>query len=194
MPRSSDNTRERLIAAAKQLLHEQGMHNTSLAEIANLASVPVGNVYYHFRTKDSLISAVIDAHSQDLHTSLAQWTQIADPRERLKAFVRSKHGAVVHVIRSGCPYGSLCAEIEKSESDLALRAAEMLRIPIDWATEQFAALGCGDQSPDYAADLIASLQGTMLLSNTFRSPELLHSRLHRVEQWLDDIACVAVES
>jgi TetR/AcrR family transcriptional regulator, transcriptional repressor for nem operon len=53
--------RDRLIAAAARLLHEQGVERTTLAEIAQLAEVPAGNVYYYFKTKDEVIAAVVEA-------------------------------------------------------------------------------------------------------------------------------------
>lgn len=185
MPRPSDNTRARLVNAAKQLLYEQGMHNTSLAEIANQANVPVGNVYYHFRTKDTLISAVIQEHVDDLQRKFSRLDEINDPRERLKAFVRSKHDGAAYVTRYGCPYGSLSAEIEKAEGELPRQAATMLGTHINWVREQFAALGLGDKAEQYAVTFIAKLQGIMLLSNTFHSEELLHSQLRCIENWLD---------
>ena len=37
--------RERLVAAATKLLHQQGIERTTLADIANAADVPAGNVY-----------------------------------------------------------------------------------------------------------------------------------------------------
>jgi TetR/AcrR family transcriptional repressor of nem operon len=50
-------TRERLVASARTLLYEQGVERTTIAEIAEAADVPPGNVYYHFKTKDRLIEA-----------------------------------------------------------------------------------------------------------------------------------------
>src|SRR5260370_39533923 len=55
------NKRERLIVAAKLAFYRQGFSTTSLADVAALAEVPLGNVYYYFRTKDNLVSAVIAA-------------------------------------------------------------------------------------------------------------------------------------
>ena len=47
-----------------QLLHQQGIERTTLADIAKAADVPPGNVYYYFKTKDEVIAAVIEAHAQ----------------------------------------------------------------------------------------------------------------------------------
>jgi TetR/AcrR family transcriptional repressor of nem operon len=42
--------RERLVAAATKMLHEQGVEKTTLADTAAAADVPLGNVYYYFKT------------------------------------------------------------------------------------------------------------------------------------------------
>jgi AcrR family transcriptional regulator len=51
--------RERLIAAACQVMYAQGVEKTTLADIAAAAGIPLGNVYYYFKTKDHLLQAVI---------------------------------------------------------------------------------------------------------------------------------------
>ena len=56
--------RERLVGAARQMLYEHGVEKTTLADIAAAAGVPLGNVYYYFRTKDALVSAVLDARAR----------------------------------------------------------------------------------------------------------------------------------
>ncbi len=56
---ASADKRAELVAAATGLLHEQGFHRTTLADVAERASVPLGNVYYYFRTKEALAEAVI---------------------------------------------------------------------------------------------------------------------------------------
>jgi len=49
-------------------------------DIAQAADVPVGNVYYYFKTKDELVQAVIDAHAQDIQTMLASFDRHRSPR------------------------------------------------------------------------------------------------------------------
>ena len=43
--RRRSDKRDRLVAAATQLLVEQGIERTTLADVAAAANVPVGNVY-----------------------------------------------------------------------------------------------------------------------------------------------------
>ena len=48
MARTSDK-RVRLVDAAKALIHKQGFNLSTLADIAQEADVPLGNVYYYFK-------------------------------------------------------------------------------------------------------------------------------------------------
>ena len=79
--------RERLIEAAQTLFYHQGVNRTTLADIAQQAHVPLGNIYYHFCTKEALVEAVIEAHEQELQSMFAQWVSLSDPCQRLLAFL-----------------------------------------------------------------------------------------------------------
>ncbi len=52
--------RTRLIETAMKLAYRNGFRETSLADIAEAAHVPVGNVYYYFKTKEELGEAVVE--------------------------------------------------------------------------------------------------------------------------------------
>jgi AcrR family transcriptional regulator len=190
-PYASDEKRSELVRAAKQLLHEQGFHRTTLADVAGRATVPLGNVYYYFKTKEALAEAVIASHEAALRELFSSWVAVhKDPRSRLRALVRAPLGAADSVIHFGCPHGSLCQELEKLGADapLAKAGARLLAVYIDWSEEQFRALGFAKrESRALATDLVASVQGTMLLAHTMRSRELLAHQLRRVERWLDEM-------
>ena len=179
--------RERLVEGARLVLHQQGVEKTTLADIAQAADVPVGNVYYHFKTKDQLVEAAIDAHAQDVRAALASLEQHRTPKMRMKAFVRmlAKQGELA--ARYGCPQGALCSELDKRDDGLPRSAAALMQIPIDWAEQQFRAMGRRD-ARDLAVALIAAYQGISLLTNTFRKPELMAREARRLERWIDSLA------
>ena len=185
----SANKRAELVRAAKELLHEQGFHKTTLADVAARAQVPLGNVHYYFATKQALADAVIVSHVAELRTKFARWVSAStDPRSRLRCLVRAPLDSSDSVIQFGCPHGSLCQELEKLGADdpLAKTGSQLLAIYIDWAQEQFRALGCtGHASRALAEQLVAAIQGTMLVAHAMRSKELLAQQLRRVELWLD---------
>ena len=179
--------RERLIAAALQLLHEQGIERTTLADIAEAADVPVGNVYYYFKTKDEVIGAVIDAHVEQIKTTLAAIeARHRSPRNRLKAFVREFTAQSELVARFGCPLGSLCSELDKRVTQPGLPAADLMRLPIEWAEDQFRSLGRPD-ARDLAFDLLAAYEGSALLANTMRDPRVLSGTARRIDRWIDTL-------
>jgi len=179
--------RERLVAAATQLLHEQGIERTTLAGIALAADVPPGNVYYYFKTKDDVIAAVVDAHAQQVTTTLAVIdSHHRSPRGRLKAFVREFTAQSELVAQHGCPLGSLCSEIGKRVGQSDFATAELMSLLIEWAERQFRSLGRHD-AHDLALDLIAAYEGTALLANTLRDPSVLSGAARRLNHWIDSL-------
>jgi TetR/AcrR family transcriptional regulator, transcriptional repressor for nem operon len=176
--------RERLIEGARHVLHVQGVENTTLADIAKEADVPVGNVYYYFKTKDELVEAAIAAHAQEITSTLAALEQHRTPKARLKALVRMLADQRELTARYGCPQGSLCSELDKRDDDTTRSCAQMMKLPIEWAERQFRAMGRKDAS-ELAVALIAAYQGIALLTNTFRDPQLMSREARRLERWID---------
>ena len=179
--------RERLIAAAREVLHRQGVEATTLAEIAGAADVPVGNVYYYFKTKDELVAAAISSHEDLMSNALAELSKPRTPRARLKAYVRMLTDQRDLVAASGCPQGSLCSELDKRDGALASECARLMAMPIEWAETQFREMRRRD-ARDLAVALLASYQGIALLTNTFRDPELMVREGKRLERWIDSLA------
>jgi len=179
--------RERLVAAATELLHRQGAERTTLSDIAEVANVPPGNVYYYFKTKDELIAAVVDAHVQLTSATLAGIDgRHRTPKGRLKALVREFADQKQTIVEYGCPLGSLCSEIDKRTDGFDFAAAKLMRVPIQWAEDQFRQLGRRD-AEDLAVSLISTYQGSALLTNTLRDPEVLSRVARRLERWIDTL-------
>jgi TetR/AcrR family transcriptional regulator, transcriptional repressor for nem operon len=179
--------RERLVAAAAQLLHEQGIERTTLADIAKSADVPAGNVYYYFKTKDEVIGAVIEAHAEQIKQTLGSIdARHRSPKGRLKAFVRQFTAQSEIVAQHGCPLGSLCSELGKRARLPSLTAAELMRLPVEWAERQFRSLGRPD-AHDLALDLLAAYEGSALLANTLRDPGVLSRAARRLNRWIDTL-------
>ena len=177
--------RDRLIEAAKIMFYHQGVTGTTLADVAQQAQVPLGNIYYHFRTKEALVEAVIQAHLQELQSLFAQLDRHPDPRQRLLGLLAAERESEHTLARYGCPHGSLSQELNKEDDQPATTAALLLQAYLDWTERQFRLLGKDEEeAKDFAIDLISSLQGTFVLTSGFRSPELLKRKLQRLETWL----------
>ncbi|MDJ0347508.1 TetR/AcrR family transcriptional regulator [Streptomyces sp. H10-C2] len=184
--RRSPGKRERLAAAAAQVLHEQGVEQTTLADIARAADVPVGNVYYYFKTKNELVEAAIDAHAQNLRAVIGALDALPTPQDRLKALLNGWIEQRELTAQYGCPTGTLASELDKRADGLDQAIAKVIQVLIDWAEQQFQAMG-RDDSRELAIALIAAYQGVSLLTNTFRAPDLMTAEGRRLERWIDSL-------
>lgn len=184
MPRRSDK-RERLLDSARELIHAQGFNQTTLADIAARSGVPLGNVYYYFRTKEELGAAVIAEHTAAMRERMQQWAEATDPRERLRQAIDFLEGRRDALAEHGCPVGSLCQELEKTQSRLATEADSILDMMLDWSAVQIRDLGHDrDEAGALAEQFIAQLQGIILLANARRDPGLISRQAQRLRDWL----------
>jgi len=60
VPRSSEATRTRILDAAYGLFRRRGYTRVSMDEIAAATAVTKRTLYYHFRSKDELLAAVLE--------------------------------------------------------------------------------------------------------------------------------------
>lgn len=186
---NSDDTgkRDRLIEGAKRVIFERGVRASTLADFAEAAGVPVGNVYYYFKTKDELIAAVIDAHTCDIESVLGALDRVADPRQRLKTLAMRSADDAQRTARYGCAHGAICQELAKRDDDVGSRASKMIALTVDWAEAQFRLLR-SPEARELAVSLVAAIQGAALLASSLGDPEILTRQAHRLASWIDDVA------
>ncbi|GAA0368278.1 TetR/AcrR family transcriptional regulator [Actinoallomurus spadix] len=179
--------RRRLTAAAAEVIHRQGVERTTIADIAKTADVPVGNVYYYFKTKDDLIQAALSEHEGALSELTAELDRLPDPLGRLKALVGVWVDQRDLAARFGCPTGTLAVELDKrADGGLDQEAARVIRLLLDWAERQFRALGLADPG-DLALTLVAGYQGMSLMANALRDPGIMTREGARLTRWLDTL-------
>jgi AcrR family transcriptional regulator len=66
-----DRNRERLLAAARRLVAERGPDSLTISEVAHVAGLNRTTAYQHFRTRDALVGAVLEAMGDELGAGLA---------------------------------------------------------------------------------------------------------------------------
>jgi AcrR family transcriptional regulator len=146
MPKAKLNKRMRLIQSAVKLTHRHGFRTTSLADIAEEAKVPVGNVYYYFKTKDEIGEAIVQQRLLEFRALQQECDKALSPKERLVAFGQNTFANRDVLVRSGCPFGTLYSELHKEGGGLASKADALFSEPLAWLEEQFRAAGQGRRS------------------------------------------------
>lgn len=177
--------RDRLTTAAAVLVHQKGFANTTLADIANMADVPLGGVYYYFKTKDELAKAISDSRLNDISTILEQFDQLPDPYARLKALINVWVDDREADALYGCPVGSLCYELAKGRGPLSSAASQLFTTLLGWSEKQFRQAGFPKKRAQaYALHLISSLQGISLIANALGDPDSILTETKLLTDWL----------
>src|SRR5207302_944856 len=79
--------RSRLLEAAEKTTHRYGFGNTAIADIAKQAGIPLGNVYYYFKTKDEIAESIVNLRVSRFRKLLEEFDKTDSPKQRLCAFV-----------------------------------------------------------------------------------------------------------
>jgi TetR/AcrR family transcriptional repressor of nem operon len=187
LTRRGRETRQRIVAAAAELMFDNGVAETTLEDIRAAAGVSGSQVYHYFADKQALVRAVIDyqtdvvldaqgAHLDRLDTlpGLRAWRDfLVDHQRRLGC-------------RGGCPIGALGAEVAENDTAARLAAARGLRRWEGRIRDGFQAmhargdLPAGTDPEDLALATLAALQGGLLLTQLQRETKPLEVALDAI--------------
>ena len=184
LTRRGRETRERIVAAAAELMFEHGVAETTLEDIRAAAGVSGSQVYHYFEDKQALVRAVVDyqtdavldiqgAHLDQLDTmpGLRAWRDLLVGHQRQLQ------------CRGGCPIGALGAEVAETDDAARIAAARGLR---RWegrirdglrAMHARGDLPAGIDPDDLALATLAALQGGLLLTQIQRETKPLEVAL-----------------
>lgn len=177
--------RERLISAACDLFYRQGIAGTTLAHIAEAAGVPLGNVYYYFKSKDDIVAAVVEARTDEIRSATAALQRRhGSPKARLKALVGQLANSRETIADHGCPLGNLCTELANQSGQSPALTAPLMQALLDWAEQQFHAMGRRD-ARDLALELVICYEGSAVLTNALAQPEVMSREARRLEKWIN---------
>jgi TetR/AcrR family transcriptional repressor of nem operon len=184
----TNSKKQRLTAAARRLIHSTGYTQTTLADIAQAADVPLGNVYYYFKTKQDLAQAVIAEQQQEFNQLIQELDRMTDPLGRIDGFLSMLVLESKNIAEHGCPIGGLCTELNKGEPQLAQQANALLQTQLDWLAQQFRQLGKAEEATELALSLLAQLQGATVLTHAFKDSKLFTRQIANAKSWLYALA------
>ena len=187
MARTHIDKRSQLVSAAVSLAYQNGFGATSLADIAREAEVPLGNVFYYFKTKDEIGEAIVEWRLAQLSAQRQRWSEAGSPKDRLCACVQGVFENKDSLAQHGCAVGTLCSELHKAGGSVATRATEILAQHLAWIESQFRALGKGKDSNGLAVHLLSALQGVSVLAHSFHDPGLVVTETKRLKSWIQSL-------
>jgi AcrR family transcriptional regulator len=116
MPRDSTITRTLIIQAADDLFYGEGIRSASVDAIAEKAGVTKRTLYYHFRSKDDLIAAYLEARDEPTLARYEAWldTTQGTLAEQITGFFE-KLAQVANISKwKGCGFLRAAAELAGS--------------------------------------------------------------------------------
>ena len=184
---TQETTKDRIAEAADQLFYERGFESTSFADIAAAVGISRGNFYYHFKTKDEILDAVITRRMASTRAMLSDWqTASASPLDRIACFIRILTANQAKITLYGCPVGTLVAELGKLDHAAQDQAAALFTLFRDWLCRQFEELGCGEGADALAMHLLARSQGAATLAQAFGDADFFSREVALMQDWLRD--------
>ncbi|MEE8388615.1 MAG: helix-turn-helix domain-containing protein [Acidiferrobacterales bacterium] len=172
--------------AARSLIHQNGYRDTSIADIAEASGVPLGNIYYYFKTKDDLVSAAITQQRDANRQWYAQLDTLPSPKARLAQLLRDTSDFSDMMTAHGCPVGSLCQELDKSPSAISDEVDVVLKEQIDWAAGQFLQMGHADGEV-LGVQLVSRLQGAVLVAHALKDSAIIAAEIGQLQAWIDSL-------
>ncbi|MBY6055483.1 TetR/AcrR family transcriptional regulator [Leisingera daeponensis] len=184
---AQQTTKDRIAEAADQLFYERGFEATSFADIAGAVGISRGNFYYHFKTKDEILEAVIARRMANTRAMLNGWqAEGGSPQQRIICFIRILIANQAKITLYGCPVGTLVAELGKLDHAAQDQANAIFTLFRTWLRRQFEELGCGAESDALAMHLLARSQGAATLAQAFGNADFINREVELMLDWLHD--------
>ncbi len=118
--KKAEHSRSRLLDAAARFFRERGYVGTTMRAITSQASVEAGSIYYHYRSKEELIGAVLDDGMTELSNAVRQAIAAlpaqAGARDRIETAVATHLAAILEAAL----IKSWSGDRQKADDDLAV--------------------------------------------------------------------------
>lgn len=175
--------RQRLVWAAAECFREGGIRATTIKIIAERADVPIGNVYYYFKTKEDFATAVVASAVESATREQAGWDAL-EPKEALEAYVRSALGSPAALSRHGGKLESLVRDLARESSPALARARDLLNEEERFVQRSFERLDTQSESPERAERLaqwlVTLVRGARAHSHLMGDAHLVSSLRHDI--------------
>jgi TetR/AcrR family transcriptional repressor of nem operon len=175
---TTNQSRERILAAAKELLLARGYAATTVDAICEKAELTKGSFYYSFDSKEDLGLAVLDWSLRRSVGILASgpYVRITDPVEKAFGFLKHLEKCSPDLWSSGCLLGSFALELADTNTRMQQAVAGMFQAVEDNFAEHLQPIAAergGKQAraaSELADTLLGILEGSIILAKAHRDP------------------------
>jgi TetR/AcrR family transcriptional repressor of nem operon len=160
--------REAIIQAAEKLFRERGADAVGLNDLMDAAGFTRGGFYNHFKSKDALVTAVMEKAMRDgvaVVTAIisGSYRKGRDPLDsQIARYLSPEHRAD---IENGCPVSGFAGDVPRMDEQARKQYALGLEDTLEQITALVAALGQAPaEARARAIAVFSEMVGTLLLS------------------------------
>jgi AcrR family transcriptional regulator len=177
MPRTSESTRERILSAAAKLFYAEGIRSVSVDAVAAKAGVTKRTLYYHFKSKDDLMAAYLEARDQPNLALFQRWfaETSGGVADKVRGIFRNLARSARHPKWKGCGFLRTSAELATMPGHPAMKAgaAHKKRVE-DWLRATLDAEGIASAST-LARQIILLMDGSFAVVLLHRDPSYVET-------------------
>ena len=171
-------TKQRIIEAAADLFHKQGVHLTSPDQIIEASGTGKGQFYHYFKNKERLVHEVLQTHLEMIKTGQSPVSYDVNSWQELReCFLKHVELQKRFNMTRGCPIGTVGNEVTEHDELIRQDVNLILQIIKNKLAAFFIKEKAGGRLTDDADEehlatfCVATLQGAMLLGKLERSSQ-----------------------
>jgi len=189
---TSNDTRDRIVEAARQLFFQQGYSATGIAQILKHSQARSGSLYHFFPSKEDLLAAVLQRYRAMLEPRVLApaFDRVTDPIERVFAVLDGYRRLLDATgFQLGCPIGNMALEVSNTHPKIRPLVVDNFEA---WRTAIRALIedASGRLPPDLdsaslATHVLATMEGAVMLTRAYRSFDPFDQAVGQLRDYFD---------
>jgi AcrR family transcriptional regulator len=177
MQRATNQTRDRIVAAATRLFYAEGIRAVSIDAVAEKAGITKKTLYYYFRSKDELIADYLEARDQPTLALYAKWFDDTpgSAQDKIRGLFTKFAQSANTSKWKGCGFHRTTAELANTPGHPALKAGAAHKKRFEaWLTAALGNNGVNDAS-SVARRIVILFDGAATVMLIHRDPAYIEA-------------------
>lgn len=170
-------TRTRVLKESGRLFRRQGFAATGMKAIASASQAPFGSLYHFFPGGKVDLGETVIREGGEFYLQLIEdnFAPFNIAAEAVESFFNAAAIAVEHSgFKDACPIATLALEVASTNERLRMATAEVFSSWVDAVAAHLHRTGLEkDRASDFAAHVLATLEGTFILARASRNVDVV---------------------
>ncbi len=189
-----EETKKKLLQSAIKLMRAKGYEATSVDDICCASKLTKGSFFHHFKDKETLAKAALDAFCQCQGEGMASRRKEKDPLARVDGLIdRMIVMSAADKEGMGCLIGNFAQEVCETHPELRKACASkfeglagFLKGELDAVKKKYPPKGEVD-TQSLAYHFISVLQGSFVVAKATQDTNVLRRNLKHVKQYIHGV-------